>query len=83
MATPVHRRLHPTEVRHFGTIRAPHDIPDLTAIQTRSYEDFLQYEVSASERKNQGIESVLQEIFPVESYDKTLRLEYVKYDINI
>ena len=31
--------------------------------------------------KRAGIESVLREIFPIESYDKTLRLEYVRYDL--
>ncbi len=32
-------------------------------------------------RKDQGIEGVLREIFPVESYDKTLRLEYIRYEL--
>jgi len=58
-----------------------HDIPDLTQIQTRSYEAFLQYDVPPAKRVDQGIESVLREIFPIESYDKTLRLEYVRYEL--
>ena len=32
-------------------------------------------------RQDQGIEGVLREIFPIESYDKTLRLEYVRYEL--
>ena len=32
-------------------------------------------------RTDQGIEGVLREIFPVESYDKTLRLEYLRYEL--
>ena len=56
-------------------------IPDLTEIQTRSYEAFLQYETPWPKRKDQGIEGVLREIFPVESYDKTLRLEYIRYEL--
>ena len=32
-------------------------------------------------RADQGIEGVLREIFPIESYDKTLRLEYIRYDL--
>ena len=32
-------------------------------------------------RKDQGIEGVLREIFPIESYDKTLRLEYIRYEL--
>jgi len=81
MATSAHRRLTPTEIRRFGSLRPFHAIPSLTDIQTRKYEAFLQYEVPWQKRKDQGIEGVLREIFPVESYDKTLRLEYVRYEL--
>src|SRR6476661_1808667 len=81
MATSAERRLRPTEIRRFGSQRAPHAIPDLTEIQTRSYEAFLQYDVPPAKRLDQGIEGVLREIFPIESYDKTLRLEYIRYEL--
>ncbi len=81
MATSAQRRIQPKEIRRFGSQRAPHGIPDLTQIQTRGYDAFLQQEVSWQKRKDQGIEGVLREIFPVESYDKTLRLEYLRYDL--
>ena len=81
MATPSVRRLQPTEIRHFGSRRVSHAIPDLTEIQTRFYEIFLQYDVPANKRKDQGIEGVLREIFPVESYDKTVKLEFLEYSL--
>jgi len=81
MATPAQRRLQPTEIRRFGSDRTNFDLPDLTALQTASYDAFLQSGVAISKRKNAGIESVLQEIFPIESYDKTLRLEYLHYEL--
>ena len=81
MATTAQRRLQPQQVRHFGSRRIPHAIPDLTQIQTKSYDAFLQYEVPGQKRKSQGLEGVLQEIFPVESYDKSLRLEYLRYEL--
>ncbi len=81
MAIPAQRRQQPKEVRHFGSLRPLYAVPDLTEIQTRSYEAFLQYETPVTKRLDQGIEGVLREIFPVESYDKTLRLEYVKYEL--
>jgi DNA-directed RNA polymerase subunit beta len=81
MATRAVRRLQPSEVRHFGSLRASHSIPDLTEIQTRFYDRFLQYDVPAAKRKDQGIEGVLREIFPVESYDKTVKLEYLRYEL--
>ncbi|MHC4180096.1 MAG: DNA-directed RNA polymerase subunit beta, partial [Planctomycetota bacterium] len=81
MATTAQRRLVPKEIRTFGRLRLPQYLPDLTEIQTRSYENFLQYGIHPDTRKDQGIESVLREIFPIESYDKTLRLEYIRYDL--
>ncbi|HUT13117.1 MAG TPA: DNA-directed RNA polymerase subunit beta [Thermoguttaceae bacterium] len=81
MATTADRRLKPTGIRIFGSLRPPHAIPDLTQIQTKSYEAFLQYETPWQKRKDQGIEGVLREIFPVESYDKTLRLEYLRFEL--
>ncbi len=81
MATSAQRRITPKEIRRFGSGRELFPIPDLTQIQTRSYERFLQYDVPASKRKDQGIEGVLREIFPIESYDKNLKLEYLRYEL--
>jgi DNA-directed RNA polymerase subunit beta len=69
------------EVRRFGSQREFHPLPDLTEIQTKSYESFLQHDLRPDRRKDLGIEGVLREIFPIESYDKTLRLEYVRYEL--
>ncbi|REJ67583.1 MAG: DNA-directed RNA polymerase subunit beta [Planctomycetota bacterium] len=81
MATTDQRRLNPTEVRRFGSRQDDFVIPALTEIQTVSFERFLQYEVASDKRKDMGLEGVLQEIFPIESYDKTLRLEYLRYEL--
>jgi DNA-directed RNA polymerase subunit beta len=81
MATSAQRRLNPSEVRRFGSGREHHPIPDLTQIQTKSYEAFLQADIAPEKRKDQGLEGVLREIFPIESYDKATRLDYVKYDL--
>ena len=81
MAVNAQRRLQPTQVRRFGTGRGNHPIPDLTTIQTVSYRAFLQDEVSSEKRKDHGIEGVLREIFPIESYDKQIKLEYLRYEL--
>jgi len=81
MAVPAQRRLQPKEIRRFGSGREIFSIPDLTKIQTSSYEAFLQDDIAVEKRKDHGLESVLREIFPIESYDKTIKLEYVKYDL--
>ena len=33
------------------------------------------------QRGDAGLEGVFREIFPIESYDKTLKLEYIRYDL--
>jgi DNA-directed RNA polymerase subunit beta len=81
MAVSARRTLQPRQVRRFGTRTDDFQIPNLTDIQTGSYENFLQYDRQSGTRKCQGLESVLQEIFPIESYDKTLRLEYLRYEL--
>ncbi len=81
MATPEERRFRPQQVRRFGSGRESFDLPDLTAIQTKAYEDFLQRDLAPNKRKDAGLEGVLREIFPIESYDKTLRLEYLGYEL--
>jgi DNA-directed RNA polymerase subunit beta len=81
MPTPIERRLQTQEVRFFGSQREAPFIPDLTQIQTESYGLFLQEEESSDSRKVQGLEAVLREIFPIESYDKQITLEYLRYEL--
>ncbi len=75
------RRIIPEKQRNFGKIYDVFPVPDLTEIQTRSYERFLQADIPAEQRADSGLEGVFREIFPIESYDKTLKLEYIKFDL--
>src|SRR5215213_1356255 len=75
------RRITPPKQRNFGKIHDVFPVPDLTEIQTRSYERFLQADIAAEDRADSGLEGVFREIFPIESYDKTLKLEYIKFDL--
>ncbi len=75
------RRITPLPPRTFGKIADGYPVPDLTEIQTRSYARFLQAESVPEDRLDEGLEAVFREIFPVESYDKTLKLEYIKYEL--
>ena len=81
MATPSTRRLEPTDVRRFGSGLDGLAIPSLTDLQTKSYAAFLQEESGSENRINLGLESVFQEIFPIESYDKTVSLEYLRFEL--
>jgi DNA-directed RNA polymerase subunit beta len=57
------------------------DIPSLVEIQTAAYQDFLQLEVPQGSRKALGLEALLKEVFPIYSYDKTMCLEYIGYEL--
>ncbi|TWT58517.1 DNA-directed RNA polymerase subunit beta [Thalassoglobus neptunius] len=77
-----HQRIIATDsVRNFGKIEAHYELSDLTRIQTESYARFLQLDRKPEERRDEGLEEILREVFPVESYDGQYRLEYVRYEL--
>ncbi|HMP72775.1 MAG TPA: DNA-directed RNA polymerase subunit beta [Kiritimatiellia bacterium] len=55
--------------------------PDLIEMQNNSYRDFLQLDVAPTKRKPVGLQAVLKEVFPIESYDGKVILDFVKYEI--
>ena len=67
--------------RNFGKLRDVLEIPDLIGLQVDSYENFLQRDVPPEQRKKQGLQEVFEEIFPIESFDKKMKLEFVSYRI--
>ena len=66
-------------IRNFGKIKDDFELPQLLDIQTKSYEDFLQRKVNPEKRRDHGLEEVFREVFPLESYDGQIKLEYISY----
>jgi DNA-directed RNA polymerase subunit beta len=66
---------------NFGKLREVITPPNLIEIQINSYLEYLQKEVAPTQRKPVGLEAVFKEVFPIESYDGRLVLEYVSYTI--
>src|SRR5687767_11591975 len=81
MPIPALRIIVSTTTRDFGHFGDAVEVPDLTEVQTRSYARFLQLDVAYDKRVPIGLEGVLQEIFPIESYDKKISLEYIRYEL--
>src|SRR6266568_1543864 len=70
------------EVRDYSKRGDALPIPNLINVQTQAYARFLQKEIEATKRKGEGLEALLREVFPIESYDGNLRLEYISYDLS-
>src|ERR1700677_3348550 len=81
MPIPAQRIITPVDVRNFGRFGDAVEVPSLTDVQTRSYDRFLQLDVPPEKRQPFGLEGVLREIFPIESYDKPLSLDFLRYEL--
>ncbi len=62
-----------------GTIPDIYELPDLIEIQTKSYGEFLQWDVPPDERLGRGLQEVFLDVFPIEAPNKLTRLEFVHY----
>ena len=67
------------ERKSFSKIQDCIELPNLVEIQIESYEQFLQTDRSKRRRKRQGLEAAFQDSFPIESFDRSCRLEYLGY----
>jgi DNA-directed RNA polymerase subunit beta len=66
---------------NFGQIKEVLAPPNLIEIQVNSYREFLQSEVAPTRRRNTGLQAVFTEVFPIESYDGKVVLDYHSYDL--
>ncbi|MDR3237664.1 MAG: DNA-directed RNA polymerase subunit beta [Spirochaetia bacterium] len=67
------------KVVNYGKINSNTYLPNLIEIQIKSYEWFLQS--NSSKKKNQGLQAVFEEIFPIESPHEDVVLEFIDYEI--
>lgn len=81
MPVPSVRTIDEDAVRNFGSIKSEYEISGLTRIQTASYSRFLQADVPSRDRLDIGLESILREVFPIESFNGEFRLEYLRYEL--
>ena len=71
------------EVRDFRSFAFRDEalLPGLSDLQSRSYGEFLQMDIAPGRRKEQGLQALFSELFPIESHDKTLALEFIGYSL--
>ncbi|MHC4841334.1 MAG: DNA-directed RNA polymerase subunit beta [Planctomycetota bacterium] len=70
-----------TPIRRFGRQRAQVELPNLVQLQTASYARFLQADTPQNRRESIGLQSLVNEIFPIYSYDKTMNLSFLSYEL--
>ncbi len=66
---------------YFGKLKEVSEPPNLIEVQVNSYIEFLQKDFSASKRKDIGLQAVFREVFPIQSYDEKVTLDFVSYEI--
>jgi DNA-directed RNA polymerase subunit beta len=66
----------------FGRVKEILPIPNLVELQLDAYRRFLQADVPPNRRDVTGLEAIIREIFPIKSYDGSLSLEYLAFDIS-
>ena len=64
----------------FGRIPEAVQMPNLIEVQRSSYEQFLQRETRAADRKDEGVEAVFKSVFPIKDFNERAVLEYVTYE---
>ncbi len=65
--------------KDFGKQKPALDVPNLLTLQIESYNKFLQSDIDPNKRKNIGLQAAFNNLFPVESFSKNARLEFISY----
>ena len=67
--------------KSFGRIPEVAPMPNLIEVQKRSYEQFLQRDVPAEQRKDSGLQEVFKSVFPIRDFSNRAQLEFVRYEL--
>ncbi len=64
--------------KNFGKIEEIAQMPNLIEVQRTSYDQFLQL-VKGDVRRDEGLEAVFRQVFPIKDFSESSLLEYVDY----
>ncbi|MEK6248344.1 MAG: DNA-directed RNA polymerase subunit beta [Planctomycetales bacterium] len=67
--------------KDFGKRKSILDVPYLLETQIRSYQEFLQLDTLADDRRERGLHGALKSVFPIVAYSGNAALEYVSYKL--
>ena len=64
---------------NFGKVPLFLEVPNLIAIQRRSYEKFLQKDAPTDKREDTGLQAAFNGVFPIMDYNETASVELIGY----
>ncbi len=67
--------------KDYSKIQSGIQMPNMLDMQLSSFRDFLQEEVAPHKRRNEGLQAIFNEIFPIEDAQNRLSLEFVSYSL--
>ena len=67
--------------KSFAKLKQVIEIPNLIDIQKRSYDKFLQIDVTLDKREDLGLQGVFKSVFPIKDFSETSSLEFVSYNL--
>ncbi|MBI4574754.1 MAG: DNA-directed RNA polymerase subunit beta [Planctomycetes bacterium] len=70
-----------TKSRFYGQVKEILPVPSLMDLQIKSFDRFLQRDLPAADRESLGLQGLIKEVFPIKSYDGSLTLEFIQYDL--
>src|SRR5215475_8800212 len=65
--------------KNFGKIQEIAHMPNLIEVQRTSYDQFLQLVKPNDGRRDEGLEAVFRQVFPIKDFSESSLLEYVDY----
>ncbi len=73
------------EIKKFGRIKEVIELPNLTNIQIKSYEQFLQRDTAPQLREHSGLQAAFREVFPIDETERGrqtgLVLDFLEYTL--
>ncbi|MDI6802014.1 MAG: DNA-directed RNA polymerase subunit beta [Thermodesulfovibrionales bacterium] len=65
----------------FGKVPPVLEVPYLVEFQRRSFDKFLQKDIPAAKRLDEGLHAALNSVFPISDYNDTSSIEFISYAV--
>jgi DNA-directed RNA polymerase subunit beta len=67
---------------NFGKVLSVLDVPYLVEFQIKSFDKFLQKDIPADKRADEGLQSAFYSVFPITDYNDTASIEFISYSLS-